>query len=1036
MKIWIFCFFLFICNFPASGQTFPNLKFNQLTVKDGLSTNAVKFIHEDRNGIIWIATTKGLNRYDGTGFKVFKHVDSDKYSIGNDAINKIAADTENYLWLGTMNGLSRFNPTTGKAINYFHEEDNQNSLASNSKCDPFFDHKGRLWLATGAGIQQFNYKKNIFTTYKLPGNDPLTNIFTSIKEDSEGRLWALNDLGIYLIDEKKEQLINFSPNGNSTINTSFYQSGDGTIYLGQVKKGLAKFIPEKALLIPVLKPSLNEPFAKIYDISEWRDNNLNNWLCIAATGGLILKDLKSNLSKTFSFQPLNSSSLQAFIVFHVAKDRQNRLWLATDNGINIIDPNLQNFENIALYQQLKLDNPKLFGLPTNVLITKDQYYITSYYQKGAYLFDKEWKLLKHFKRMPENSKSELSGNINNIYKDSVDNLWFSTDSGLVKKSGNSYRFYFPPNIDPEKVEDYAISKIYKRSDGLFWIRARKKGIYLFDPKNGKFLRQYKPDGKGIDGTVYSCYLAQQNILWVGATNGISRYVPSTFSFKKIVVKKEDGSIVKVTWITDITEDKENVIWAVSDMGLVKIDKRSDEGILLTKKSGLPENYLKRLMIDSVGNLWITSQQGIIKYDRKKTFVYFNVNNGLPVEYEGHGFFEFDRNSNLLMGSSGYVTRFNPYTVKTNAVKPMLTLLDLSADGKPVEFQVEDGKKEIVLEPGTHIFNIHFAISNYTAPNENNYYYKLGGGATQWQNVKNGDVALGNLPTGRYSLYLKGSNNDDIFSEEEHIMLYVLPHWYETLLFKILSFVFIISLTIFFVRKRIAIIRKESLLRQQLIESELKAIRAQMNPHFIYNVLNSIELYILENDSKTASLLVQKFAGLSRLILENSTQSLVPLDREWKALKLYSELEAMRFNYKFNFNFINNSDLDLDAVLVPPMLVQPLIENAVHHGLRNSAQEDGLVCIELSNTADHVILRIIDNGIGIVAAQQAKISNPIKQQSLGLKAIVERVAAINAANQHCLATFTIHEIKEEGRHGTIAILTLPVIVADFKLKDKS
>jgi sugar lactone lactonase YvrE len=756
---------------------------------------------------------------------------------------------------------------------------------------------------------------------------------------------------------------------------------------------------------------------------EWKSDSLNNWLCIAATGGLTLRNTKSNVAKEYVYDPLNPSSLQAFTVYHLTKDKQDRLWLSTDNGINIVDPNLQNFENIAVYQQLNLKNPKEFGLPTNILATENEFLVTSFYRHGLYVFNKDWRLIKHVARIPEDSKSERSENINNIYKDASGDFWFSTDSGLVKKHGNRYQFFFTPRIDPINEDEYAISKIYKRADGLFWIRARKKGIYLFDPVQGKFIARYEPNGTDIIGPVYSCFLDPQSTLWVGASNSISRYVAEDKKFKKITVKNEDSNICEVTWVTDITQDAENVIWAVSDKGLLKINKEKDEGVLMTQRSGLPENYLKRLMIDTAGQLWITSRQGIIKYDRKRTFTFFNINNGLPVEYEGHGFFDFDGNGHLLMGSSGFVTKFNPYQIKTNLAEPELVLMDLLADGKPVDMVVENGKRTITLKPGTNILNLHFTITNYTAPNENTYYYKLGDAEGAWQQVKNGDLALGSLPTGSYSLFIKGSNNDDVYSKIEQVTINVLPHWYETMLFYVLLGSLIVSLTIYFVRRRIATIRRESMLKQQLAESELKAIRAQMNPHFIYNVLNSIESYILEKDAQSASALVQKFANLSRLILENSTQSLVPVSREWRALELYTDLEAMRFENIFRYEFINRSSIDLNKLMVPPMLVQPLIENAIHHGLRNSLNRDSLVSIELTTTDNHVIFKVSDNGVGLSATINKKGGHLFKQQSLGLKTIEERVVAINALSRSNSASFSIREIVAENKSGTEAILTL-------------
>ncbi|RYD97037.1 MAG: hypothetical protein EOP54_12095 [Sphingobacteriales bacterium] len=626
MKRWIITYLILTLGFfNAPAQSFPNLKFNQITVKDGLSTNAVNCTYEDQNGIIWIATSKGLNRYDGTGIKEFKHVANDSTTICNDAILSIVGDKEQQLWLGTAKGLSRFNPLTGKAVNFFNDPAHKNSLAHNFNCVPFMDSKGNLWIATNAGVQLFDYKQRKFITYAIPaprkgGKGYLT--FNSITEDRQHRLWALGNGGLYLIDEKNKQLIAYSEGSALTL----YQANDNVVYLGQASGGLKRFDRQSARFVPVNIPLLNKPNTRVNDLIEWTDNQQNKWLCIGVSGGLILKNLKNDQVRQYVTDELNPASLNAFNVYHLAKDRQNRLWLSTDNGISIIDPNYQNFENIPIYQQVKLNNPKQFGIPNNILETEDRFYITCYYAKGIYVFDKNWQLLSHIARIPEKVKSFLSQSVNSIYQDEQKNLWFSTDSGLVKKAGNRYKIFFPP-ADLSNKDNLAVSKLYKRKDGNFWIRARQNGIYLFNPNTGKFIKHYPPDGKNIDGSVFSCLIDRQGDFWIGATKGISLYNAAKDAFDKISILDHKGHPSEISWVTDIIQDKDNIIWAVSDVGLLKIDKAAKTGLLIDDKMGLPENYLKRILIDTLNNLWIPSQQGIIKYDRKNTFTYFNFNNG-------------------------------------------------------------------------------------------------------------------------------------------------------------------------------------------------------------------------------------------------------------------------------------------------------------------------------------------------------------------------------------------------------------------------
>lgn len=212
---------------------------------------------------------------------------------------------------------------------------------------------------------------------------------------------------------------------------------------------------------------------------------------------------------------------------------------------------------------------------------------------------------------------------------------------------------------------------------------------------------------------------------------------------------------------------------------------------------------------------------------------------------------------------------------------------------------------------------------------------------------------------------------------------------------------------------------------QLTESELKSIRSQMNPHFIFNVLNSIESYIMDNDKKMASRLIQKFASLSRLILENSTKSLVTADKEWKALMLYTELEAIRYNHSFTYSFITDEELALQTIFLPPMLIQPLIENAILHGLIVDNREDAHLTVTLKKTPHDLRITVTDNGVGFYNSQQV-IKKPvgIKEKSIGLSSIKERIEIINTQYQINTASFTI--TAGENNSGTIAIVCLPLL----------
>jgi tetratricopeptide (TPR) repeat protein len=216
--------------------------------------------------------------------------------------------------------------------------------------------------------------------------------------------------------------------------------------------------------------------------------------------------------------------------------------------------------------------------------------------------------------------------------------------------------------------------------------------------------------------------------------------------------------------------------------------------------------------------------------------------------------------------------------------------------------------------------------------------------------------------------------------------------------------------------------KELLHQSRLFESELKAIRSQMNPHFIFNVLNSIESYIMDNDKRTASRLVQKFASLSRLILENSTKSLVTADKEWKALMLYTELEAMRYNDSFTYTFTVADDIQLKTLYLPPMLIQPLIENAILHGLIVNPKADAHLAVTIKRKEDKICITVEDNGVGIGNSTNKTGMGGVKEMSMGLASIQERIDMINKQHAGNRANFTVKSNTYQS--GTTAVVCLP------------
>ncbi len=204
------------------------------------------------------------------------------------------------------------------------------------------------------------------------------------------------------------------------------------------------------------------------------------------------------------------------------------------------------------------------------------------------------------------------------------------------------------------------------------------------------------------------------------------------------------------------------------------------------------------------------------------------------------------------------------------------------------------------------------------------------------------------------------------------------------------------------------------------ESELKALRSQMNPHFVFNILNTIESYALENNKEAASEMIQKFSRLTRLVLENSMNQLVPFENDWKSLQLYIELEQMRYADKFLVAYKVQEQILEQDYSIPPMIIQPFIENAIIHGLRNKPGNGGILNLSASLNNGYIIVQVEDNGIGRAKAALLKANNPIHKNSLGIKVTQDRISMFNNLNHDKKAKVQIEDLHE----GTKVLIRLP------------
>jgi hypothetical protein len=352
---------------------------------------------------------------------------------------------------------------------------------------------------------------------------------------------------------------------------------------------------------------------------------------------------------------------------------------------------------------------------------------------------------------------------------------------------------------------------------------------------------------------------------------------------------------------------------------------------------------------------------------------------------------------MYCGLRNFLVRFKPEQVlKTISPVTEVHFSDASVMDKPYFFRYNSsGEKEMVVEPGQNRFSLDFSIMNFDNDNEKHYYYLLEGAMNNWQQNENGHLVFYNIVPGEYTLRVKSADSQTLSRTEEDIAhITINAFWWQTRTFWLSCIAAAILLTAIIIRKNISSIRKRAAFQQKLSEMEMTALRAQMNPHFIFNSLNSIENFIMQNKERQASDYLNKFARLIRIILENSHHNLITISRDMEALQLYVDLEQFRFNNKFSYQLDIEKELTEDNYQIPPLLIQPFVENAIVHGLANSDHPNLRLSITLKSEGDYIKYTIEDNGVGRRNAASYRLQNQTNHKSVGLNITRERINIFN------------------------------------------
>jgi ligand-binding sensor domain-containing protein len=1022
-KSGVFTFIAMLMATVLYAQNFPDLQFSHITAKEGLSSNYATAITEDKQGFIWIGTANGLNRYDGYRIKHYYHSNTDSNSLVSNAIQKMYCDNSNRIWICTEDGVSCFDPATNRFINYAVSKPAPRQLNNNSSVTVYEDEQHTIWLCNQANVI-YKIASNM-EAIPLPVHAPAFSFFQQqrlgyehIFRDNTGTEWAFNSNRIYKLDKKTKQAVrtfDFSAVLQQNI-LKMTQDADGNYIIATWNAGLYRFDPATASL-ELFTAMPKRIFTDAVNVN-WQNNQ---WLlCIEANYGLYLYNSKKKQAKLYTYIPGDATTLQGNSLTQSFIDRKGNIWIGGNGGVNLLTAGQNAFNIIpitepgAINYSLYKNGPVFSYLETDSSIWLSKRFVSTLE------YNQQFQLRNCY-----TSLSPVSTTLHQPYSDAYsffqqgNELFISTDSGFIVYDlhNKSSHTYLPPN----ESATISFRTIIPLNDHDLLVRTFESGVFIFNTLTKQFTRHYRNENicadcpslkltyalKHSNGDIYLCTQGQQNSLL--------KYQPGKDLFTVVRPNNYQQFALQGSNLFGMAEDKAGRLWITGAAGLFIYDPTSNN-IVQQVASGKEMGGLFRICFDDMGNAWVNAVSGIWCYVKATgKWIGFNSEDGLPgSQFEAT--IAKRPNGDILAGLEGAIALFHPKQLFSTSNEPSVIITEALLDDSTISFPlIAAAAKKLILPAGSNSFTVDFALLNYINPAASRYYYRLLPLMKEFQLNDNGHINFNGLVPGTYQLQVKAGNKAGIiYSNQDILSIEILPYWYQTTWFKLLCFAIVGIGLLFFIKWRIRSAKKQAELKQTIAETEMQALRAQMNPHFIFNSLNSIENFMMQNEKRLASDYLNKFSRLIRSILDSSQHEMVPVAKDMEALQWYVDLQLLRLNNKFSYRTAVDPVLLEGDFKVPCLLIQPFVENAIEHGLSHSDRDDCYLAVKAVLDNNYIVYTIEDNGIGRKRSAEYNQQNKPYHKSAGLSITAGRLRIINkeAANHNSIEITDLYNSSNE------------------------
>jgi len=1008
----------------------PNtsLRFESLSLEQGLSQSVVNVTYQDSQGYLWFGTQDGLNRYDGYHFTIYRPDPDNPSSLNDRNILDITEDLQGDLWIGTMlGGLNRYDPLTGSFTHYVHDPNNPDSLGGNCIRTLLIDQNGLLWVGSDGGLDVLDPKPSSFMAhYRNNPDDPaslLSDRVTDILQDHSGVMWIATVEGLSYqaqangpFNHLRHDPANQASLMGSTVK-SIFEDQSGDLWLG-TELGL-EHLDRQALTFehymasPKTPGSLSSP--SINAVLE--DGSANVW--VATADGLNLFDRQRGLFTVYRHKSGDPTSLNNSIILSLYEDREGLLWIGTyGGGVSKLNPGRNKFPTLQ-YDSSDPKNISSFGLIED---HNGQLWFTIY-GMGLLRLNRDtgdYTLYRHDIDDPENS---LLDNFVWTVSESRDGIiWIGSNQGLNALDPLSGQFTQYKNNDEKPDDPYSLNGSAAGytlwdSQGMLWI-AMPTGLDRFDRSTSTFTH-YKHDPNDStslsDPNVAYVFESQEGDIWLGMyEGGLSRLDQETGKFTYYQHAPDDPESISSNEVLVIMQDHTGTMWLGTTEGLNQFNPQTGTARHFTVKDGLPNDVIYGIVEDDQGYLWMSTNYGLSRFDpRTISFHNYDSSDGLQSdEFNTYAFAKTRAGEIIFAGIAG-TNIFRPEEIQSNDYIPPVVLTHLTQGGEPIKIDLSTpSTSKATLHWPLNYFEFEFAALSYSNPEKNSYAYYLEKFDQGW--VDSGTYNYGrytNLPGGTYTLHIKGSNNDGVWNEAgATVSITVVPPVWQTWWFRSVVAVLVVAAAFTIYRLRVRSIESYNRdLKHQVEERtrEIETLFEKTKELAIVEERNRLARDLHDSAKQKAFAALAQLGALRSMITHESGSAKSHLneveDLVYEVIQeltfLIQEMYPMALKEKglitvlreYLYEWENRNDIRVNLAVKQERRLALEIEQALYRiaqeSLANIARHShaSQVNIELNYNGQFVEMVLSDNGCGFSPDQ--------KPAGVGLRTMRERAVMI-------------------------------------------